>query len=113
MEGVRVKIVDLFSCIGIIDGEFLVFNEEKIHKILRERRPKKPRAFGSRQSHLEDTNVPLAKRRYSPPQPRATKPPPLKVTSSSSTQPGSGNIASTSRTDDEVERIVKMSQPLL
>ncbi|CAJ0607385.1 unnamed protein product [Cylicocyclus nassatus] len=45
--------------------------------------------------------------KHSPPPPRTPKLPPLKVTSSSSTQPGSGTIASASRTDDEVERIVK------
>ncbi|CAJ0605825.1 unnamed protein product [Cylicocyclus nassatus] len=84
MDGIKVKIVDLFACIEKIDGDFLILNEDRVYKILRDGRPKKPKVLGSRQVHLEETRTPPAKRRHSPAPPRAPKPP--KPTSSTATQ---------------------------
>ncbi|CAJ0606219.1 unnamed protein product [Cylicocyclus nassatus] len=103
MDGIKVKIVDLFSCIEKIDGDFLILNEDRIYKILRDGRPKKPKALGSQQIHLKETRMPPAKRRHSPAPPRAPKA--AKPTSSTATQSESSIGSAT--TEDDVERIAR------
>ncbi|CAJ0601568.1 unnamed protein product [Cylicocyclus nassatus] len=75
MEAVRIRILGLFKRINTIDGEYLVIDDDKICKTLREARPERPRGASGRQQHLEETDMPPAKKRCSPSPPRAPKPP--------------------------------------
>ncbi|CAJ0591279.1 unnamed protein product [Cylicocyclus nassatus] len=76
---------------------------DRVYKILRDGRPKKPKVLGSRQVHLEETRTPPAKRRHSPAPPRAPKA--AKPTSSTATQSESSLGSAT--TEEDVERIAR------